>query len=103
MALADLAEQVPRRDDAVGENQRTGRAAANAELVLFLALGESGRAALDQERGELFLSGVGAIGDRALGEDGEEVRETGVRDPHLLAIQRVGLPVGRRARPSCVH
>src|SRR5207249_2631687 len=46
VALADLAEQVFGRDDAVGEDERTGGAAANAELVLFLALGEAGSAAL---------------------------------------------------------
>ena len=41
---------------------------------------------LDQEGGELF-----AID---LGEDGEEVGEAGVGDPHLLAVQDVVLPSG---------
>ena len=40
----------------------------------------------------LPASGPSGIG--ALREDGEEVGEAGVGDPHLLAVQRVGLAVG---------
>ena len=36
------------------EDERAGGAAADAELVLFLADGEAGRAFLDEEGGELF-------------------------------------------------
>ena len=37
VALADFAEEIVRGDDAVGEDERAGGAAANAELVLFFA------------------------------------------------------------------
>ncbi len=57
MAFADLAEEVGGGDLAVGEDQRAGGAAADAELVLFLADGEAGGAAFDEERGEAFFAG----------------------------------------------
>ena len=40
------------------------------------------------------LPASGPFRDRALGEDGEEVGEAGVRDPHLFAVEGVGLAVG---------
>ena len=45
VALADLAEHLRLRHDAVFEQQLAGAAGANAELVLLLADGESRRAA----------------------------------------------------------
>ena len=89
MALADLAEQVVGGDFAVGQDQRAGGGAADAELVLFLADGEAGRAALDQEGGEILASRRSD-----LGEDGEEVGEAAVGDPHLLAVEDVVRAVG---------
>ena len=70
MALADLAEQVLHGHLAVGQDQRAGGRAADAELVLLRADREPGGAALDDERRELL-----AID---LGEDGEDVGETAV-------------------------
>ena len=48
--LADRPQHVVDRDRAVLEEQRAGRAAADAELVLLGADGQPGRAALDEER-----------------------------------------------------
>ena len=59
MALADLAQQVGRGNHAVGEDEWAGGRAANAQLVLLLADGEAGRAAFDEEGGELFFSAPG--------------------------------------------
>ena len=58
VALADLAEQVFRRDPRVLEDQGRGRAAADAELVLFAAGGEPRRAALDDQRAEAARLGL---------------------------------------------
>ena len=94
MALTNLAKKICGGDDAVGENKGTGGTAADTKLVFFFALREPGGAALDEERGEFFLACIRAVWDRALREDGEEIGEAGIRDPHLLAVQRVGLAVG---------
>jgi hypothetical protein len=72
------------------QEQRTGRAAADAQLVLLGPDGQAGRAALDQERGELL-----AID---LGEHGEQIREAGVGDVLLGAGQLPALAVGREHR-----
>ena len=86
VALADLAQQVSDRHLAVGEDQRAGGRAANAELVLLRAHGKARRVALDQEGGELFAVD--------LGEDREQIGKAAVGDPHLLAVQDVVLSVG---------
>ena len=83
VALAGFAQQVLHRHLAIGQNQRAGGRSANAELVLFLADRKARRVALDQEGGELL-----AID---LGEDGEQVGEAAVGDPHLLAVEHVVL------------
>ena len=88
VALADFAEQVFHRHLAIVQNQRAGGRAANAHLVLFGADGESGKVPLDQKCGELFAVD--------LGEDGEQVGEAGVGDPHLFAVEDVVLAVGRK-------
>ena len=49
---------------------------------------KSGRTTLDQERREFLAVD--------LCEDGEEIGEPGVGDPHFFAIQRVVLAVGRK-------
>ena len=100
VSLADVAEHVLDRHLAVVEDERRGGRAADAHLLLFGADGEAGEVFLDQERGELLAVN--------LGEDGEQVGEVGVGDPHLLAVQDVVLAVGRQhgagaavhARPS---
>ena len=57
-----------------------------------------------EEGGELFFARFGAIGNGALREDGEEVGEPGVRDPHLFAVERVGLPVvGEHGPRACAQ
>ncbi len=86
VALAGLAQQIFDGHLAIGEDERAGGGAADAELVLLRADGEAGSAALDEEGGEFFAVDFG--------EDGEEVGETGVGDPHLLAVQDVVAAVG---------
>ena len=93
VSLADLAEHVLDRHLAVVEDERAGRRAANAHLLLFRADGEAGEIAFDEERGELL-----AIDLR---EDGEQIGEVRVRDPHLLAVQDVVLAVGREHGLAC--
>ena len=88
--LADVAEHVLDRDRAVLEKQRAGRAAADPELVLLGPDGEPGRAALDEEGGELLAVD--------LGEDGEEVGEARVRDVELRTGELPALAVGRLDR-----
>ena len=64
--------------------------------MLFRANGKSGKSLLDEKSGE-FL----AID---LGEDGKEVGESGVGDPHLFAVQDVVLAIGReRGAGAAVH
>src|SRR2546423_13582361 len=50
VAFADFTQHVRARDAALLEQQLAGAARADAQLVLFLADGEAGRAALDQKR-----------------------------------------------------
>ena len=59
VALADLAEHVRARHAAVLEQQLAGAARADAELVFLLADAEPGAAALDEERGDAAIAGVG--------------------------------------------
>ncbi len=60
-AFAFFAEQIFRRDVAIGENDFAGVAGAQPELVFFLAGLEAGRSLLDDERGNAvaLLCGVG--------------------------------------------
>ena len=66
--------------------ERAGRRAADAHLVLFRADGEAREVPLHQKRGELLAV--------HLREDGEQVGEAGVGDPHLFAVEDVVLAVG---------
>src|SRR5208282_521687 len=86
--LADLAQQILHRDLAVIQNNGTGGRSANAHLVLFGADGKP-RKCLFHEEGGKFL----AINLR---ENSKKIGETGIRDPHLLAVQNVVLPVWRK-------
>ncbi len=97
VALADGAQHVLRRHHAVLEDQRTGAAAADAQLVLLGAHRQAGRVALDQEAGELAVLHL-AVGRLNLGEHGEQVGEAGVGDELLRAGQAVALAVGRQHR-----
>ena len=93
MTLADFAQQIFNGHFAVVQNDWASGGAANAHLVLFRAHRESGKILLYQEGGE-FL----AIDLR---EYGEQVGESGVGDPHLLAIQNVVLAIGGERRREC--
>ncbi len=90
MPFADLAQHVLHRHLAVVEDQWRGGRAANAHLLLFRAHGKAGEVLLHQEGRELL-----AIDLR---KDGKQVREVGVGDPHLLAVQDVVLAIGRQHR-----
>src|SRR5271165_4562120 len=83
--LADVAQHVLHRHLAVVEDEWRGRGAANAHLLLLVADRETGEVLLHQESGKLFAVD--------LGEDGEQVGEVGVGDPHLFAVQHVVLAV----------
>src|SRR6185436_7931453 len=58
VALADFAEDTVYRHCAVLEDQLTGAAGADAELVFLLANREAGRTAVDQERRDPAIAGV---------------------------------------------
>jgi len=97
-ALADFAEQIVRRHLCVVQQQGRRRRTVQAELVLFLAVAHPGKRALDDERGELLAVDFG--------KDDEQIGETAVGDPHLLAGQpprSVGLPHGLCARAERVR
>ena len=67
-------------------------------LVFFLAVADAGKAAFDEEGGELLAVD--------LGEDDEEVGEAAVGDPHLLAAEReaaVGMPGRARLRAERIR
>src|SRR5947209_18976218 len=80
VALADLAQKIRDGRLHVVERERRRRRTLDAHLVLFRAIGES-FLTLDDEARELVAVN--------LGEDDEHVRETAVRDPHLLALEDV--------------
>src|SRR5580692_8186150 len=86
--LANFAEHVFGRNFAVVQNDGAGRRSADAHLVLFRADGKSGEGFLDQERREFFAINFG--------KDGKQIREAGVGDPHLLAVENVMLAVFRK-------
>ena len=59
VALAELAEHAGARHLAVLEDQLAGAARADAELVFLLADREARRPALDEERGDAAIAGLG--------------------------------------------
>src|SRR6202035_2246719 len=89
MAFARFSEKILRGDSAVVENQRTGRRAADAELVLFGSDGKPGRVALNEKSGHLRFGQVWLIGVGDFREDREQVGESGVGDPHFFAVEDV--------------
>ena len=93
VAFADLAEDVGGGDAAVVEEELAGGGGADAELVFFLADGETGGVALDEEGRDAFVAGGGVDG----GEDDEEAGFGGVGDPELAAVEEV-VAAGRGAR-----
>ena len=94
VALADLAEHVALRHAAVFEDQLAGAAGADAELVFLLADREAGQAALDEERGDAAVAGLGIDGR----EHDEEVGFVAVGDPELAAVEHEVVAVlARRA------
>ena len=65
----------------------------DAHLFFFRSGRKSGRAALDDEAGEFLAV--------HFGEHDVDVRESAVRDPHLLPVQNPVLAVGRQAPRAC--
>src|SRR6202034_938191 len=92
VAFADFAKQVFRWYFAVIQNDGAGRRPADAHLVLFGADGETGKIPFDQECAEPFAVDFG--------EDREQIRESGVGNPHLFAVEKVVLAVGRNLGAS---
>ena len=88
--FADVAKHVLERHFAVVQDQRAGGRSANPHLVLFCPNREAGEVFLDQE-GREFL----AVN---FGEDGEEICEPGIRNPHLFAVQNVELAIAGKLR-----
>ena len=88
-------EQVRRRHAAVGEDELAGRRACDPELRLEARDLEAGRVGLDDEGADAAVL-RGRIG---AGEDGVDVRDAGVRDEPLVAVQDVVVAVA--LRPSC--
>ena len=72
-----------------------GRRAGDPELRLEPRDREAGRVGLDEERRDARVAGV-RIGLR---EDGVEVRDAGVRDEALAAVEDVLVAVADRGRP----
>jgi hypothetical protein len=81
--LADLAEHVLRRDEAILEDQLAGARRADPELVLLLAEGEARKPLLDEEGGDALVT-LGRVDRR---EDDEEGALGGVGDPQLAAVE----------------
>src|SRR5215472_1303992 len=88
VTLPDFSQKVFDRNLAVVENDGAGGGSADAHLVLFGANGKSGEGFLYQECGELLAVDFG--------EDGEQVGETGVGNPHLFAAKNVVLAIRRK-------
>ena len=84
VAFAGLAEDVRARDQALLEQQLARAAGANPELVLLLANGEPGDAALDEKRGDAAVPGFRVD----VRKDNEQVGFVAVGDPQLAAAQR---------------
>jgi len=104
VAFARLAQQVGHGHPAIGENERAGGGAANAELVLLRPDGQARSVALDEKSGELCVRGIRISGIDDAGEEGEEVRDAGIGDPHFFAVEHIVLPVRReRGAGANVH
>ena len=99
VALADLAEDLRLRHDAVLEDQLAGAAGADAELVFFLADRESRRAAIDDERGDAAVAGVGID----VREHDEHVGFVAVGDPQLAAVDGEAVALFRSRASPCAN
>src|SRR5262245_17197694 len=80
VTLADFTEQILDWRTNIGEHERRGARTLYAHLVFFRTRGQS-RLPFDDERAELVAIDFG--------EDDEDVGETTVGDPHLLAVENV--------------
>src|SRR5581483_10158027 len=89
VALADFAQEIFHRTLCISENLRRRARPPNPTVVLF-GIGLADFLPLDNERGEL-----GTIDFR---ENHIDVRETAVRDEHLLAVENVLLAVVAQLR-----
>ena len=83
VALAHFAQHVGLGNAAIFQNQFARGRGADAELVLFLPHGESGRLCLHQKRGDAFVAQLAVDG----GEHDEQAGFLGVGDPKFAAIQ----------------
>ena len=92
--FADFAEDVFGRDASLLQNQRRRRRPMEPHLVLFLAVADARKRTLDEKCRERPLAVAGHSG-----ENNEEIGETAVRDPHLLAADREAA-VGLTRRPG---
>src|SRR5215213_317021 len=93
--FALLAEQRVARDPAVLEDELARGRARNAHLRLQASDLEAASLGLDDERGDPGVARL-RIG---LGEDRVEVRNRGVRDEPLRAVEDVAVAVAARRRP----
>jgi hypothetical protein len=83
VSLADFAKQVVRRHARILQDHRRRRRAVQAHLVFFLAGGDAGKRAFDDEGGEEVAVDFG--------EHDEEVGKAAARDPEF----------SRRSATSC--
>ena len=91
-ALALLAQHTILGDHAILEDQVAGRAAANAHLLLVLALREALIGFLHDESGDLLHGAAALIGGLAGdGDDDEGIRHVAVGDEALAAVEDVVL------------
>src|SRR5699024_8230239 len=95
-ALALVADTVLDRDLGVVEEELAGRAGPHAELVLGLRRADAGRRRLDEERGDAAVA-PGGVGLR---ERERVVGDGRVRDPRLLSVEAVHVPVAGSGRPQ---
>ena len=88
-ALALFAQQILLGNDAVGEHDLGGGGAVQAHLLLVLAHGEAGEAALHDEGGDA----AGTLGLVGHGEDHEHVGHVAVGDEDLGAVEDIVVAV----------
>src|SRR5262249_53767801 len=83
VALAHFSEYVFRANRAILEDQFTGRACSNAELVLFLADCKTREITLNQKRCDPSIALFGSN----IGKHNEHARFRTIGDPELAAVQ----------------
>src|SRR5664280_255452 len=98
-AVAFLAKEVLRRDLHVLERDPPRVAGALPEVLLLLPDGDAGRLSRDDEaRHSPVLGGRVRVGEKEV-----PVRDAGIRDPHLLAVDHVVVADPLRKGPDADH